>query len=245
MISLLVYLVVLSLTIFSSLSVCILCAAKIVQLSRNYHIFDPELSPGQRIRKLFLVAIGSSNGTRCISASLEFILFAINVVKEDKPASSISYYHGFHSTAGRIVFVSRVLPTLLFFAYYSLARDYLGNLYHLLCEVDYRVARAGFILVDLATALAVVYFLIIDPCPGKLNASCLVAVLLFAVWIARYAYGLHYFYVSNEDVLSETVPTNQGKLMARLARVVVVALIALLSYAIVYGIELMGLFPNR
>jgi hypothetical protein len=243
MIGLFAYLVSLAIIIFASLSVSVLCSVKVFQPPG---LFDSDSSTGAQARKWLIVCIGVACVARCLFSSVEFIIFAINIVKENKPTSSISYYAGFdHTTISRLLFACRVLPTLLFLTYYALIGDYFGSLFYTIKESSYYATRAVYCVLASVTAVVIVVYLAIFPNPEILNAACLATVLFLSAWIIRHAYGINKFYVNNEDVLLESSNMDQGRLLARMQRVVAVALVALLSCAVVYCADLNYWLPRR
>lgn len=243
MMGLLLYLVSLSCIIFASLSVCILCSVKLFQPAG---LVNANHSAGAHARMRLIIFIGVSCACRCIFSSLEFIMFAINVVKENRPTASISYYRGFdHSYTSRLLFVCRVAPTLIFLAYYALIGDYFASLFYTIRESHYNTVRICYYAASGCAGAGVLLYLVIIPDPQVLNAVCLGTVLLLAMWILRHGHGINNFYVRNEDVLLETSAIDQGRLLSRMHRVVAVAFVALLSYAVVYCADLNYLLPWR
>lgn len=242
MLGLFVYLVSLAVIIFASLSVSILCSVKVLQPPG---LFDVDLSTGSLARKRFIVCIGSACILRCLFSSLEFIVFAINVVKENKPTSSISYYSGFdHTSTSRLVFACRVLPTLLFLGYYGIIGDYFASLFYSIRESSYYAFRMLYFGLAASATLVILFFLLVMPDPQVLNLVCLVVVIFLSCWIVRHTFGINKFYTNNEDVLLESSNIDQGRLLARMQRVVVVALVALLSCAVVYCADMYYLLPR-
>ena len=193
------------------------------------------------------MAICITNGTRCIFSCVEFILFATNVVKEDKPIDSISYYIELGGLLPRVLLVSRVFPTILFFGYNFLIGDYFATLFFTIRELEYGVYRIFFSVANIIVACVIFAFLLFAPNPAILNELCLIEVAMLGGWILRYAYGVNQFYIRNEDVVLEASSShvNQNKLLARMCRVVTVALVALFVYALMYCADLVHILPNR
>lgn len=186
-----------------------------------------------------------SSVSRCILSSVEFVLFAINVVKEDKQTASISYYGGFSSATPRVLFACRVLPTLFFFAYYALLGDYFAGLYYTIRETNYSTLRRVYWTIGVALYVVLLCYFLALPDPTLLNIVCLAITVLLSVWITRHAFGINQFYVHNEDVLMDSSAIDQTRLLARMQRVVGVALCALASCAVEYSADLAHLLPRR
>jgi len=247
MLALLSYLITVALIIFSSLSVVILCAVKLYQSrhgSTNHKITS---SDGLIRRNQIIMAICITNGTRCIFSCVEFILFATNVVKEDKPIDSISYYIDLGGLLPRVLLVSRVFPTILFFGYNCLIGDYFATLFFTIRDLEYGVYRIFFSAANIIVVCVIFAFLLFAPNPSILNELCLIEVAMLGGWIIRYTYGVNQFYIRNEDVVLEASSShvNQNKLLARMCRVVTVALVALFVYALMYCADLVHILPNR
>ena len=250
----LLYLILLVLIIFSSLSVCILCVVKLVQVSNGFSLLDPDVSPGLRIRKWFLYVIAAATGLRCLSSVIEFIIFTIKVVKEDEPTESISYYENnkFHYALPDVVFICRVLPTILFLAYYALLGLYISNLSHSIRGQDFTLVRNGWVAGNAMVVFAVFQYLFIFPNPSVLNVVCLIVVLFYSLWMAWSAYWVLDLYRSSSN------NSNSGgggsasggavgakRVLARMVYLVAVAAAALLLYAVVYVIDLSAAFDER
>lgn len=245
MLALLAYLITVALIIFASLSVAILCSVKLYQSPAMHK--GATLSSGLSRRKQIILAICCTNVARCFFSCVEFILFATNVVKEGKHVDSISCYTGLDDMLSRVMLVSRVFPTLLFFGYNFLIGDYFATVLFAIRELEYGTFRVCFTAVNVVMVGGVLICLLVFSQPFILNELCLVEDIILALWITRHAYGVNQFYVRNEDVvLDVSLPqVNQSKLLARMCRVVVVALLALFVYALMCCADLGHLLPNR
>lgn len=244
MLSLLLYLVALVSTIFCSLVVFILCVSKVVQVSNGFSLLDPEVSTGLRIRKWLLMGIASANGMRCLSATVEFIIFSIKVVKDDQPTSSISYYDGFQKPVPFTIFISRVFPTILFLACYGFMALYVSELYYTVRELKFSTIRTSWMAINLLLLVALMQYLVISSNPRVLNIIGLVAVSVYSLWIAWFAYSLNRFFFHNEESLSGP-STGQRKVFSRLLVMVAIGLSALVCYAINYVLDISGALTNR
>lgn len=244
MISLLSYLVILVLIVFSSLSVSILCVVKVVQVFHGFSLLDPDVSVGLKLRKWFISGIAVANGLRCLSSTIEFATFAIMVVKEDRPPSSISYYNGFNNRIPFVLLVCRVLPTLFFLAYYAYLALYLAGLTYSLRGEDISTVNMLWTAANAVLSLVLLQFLLFQTNLFVLNIVCFIVVCMYASLIGWYSNALNQFYVHNQEVMSRS-PTNPRKVFARLQYLSSIALSALLLYAVVYAIDISRVFHDR
>lgn len=245
MVSLLFYLVVVVLIIFSSLAVFILGVVKVVQVSNGFSLLDPDVSDGLKMRKWFISGVAIANGLRCFSSATELVIFSIMVVKEDLPPSSISYYGGgFENIIPYVLLVCRVLPTLLFLAYYAYLALYFAGLSYSLRGGEFTTVKMAWTAANAVLSLVLLQFLFVQTKPFALNIVCFVAVCLYAWLIGWYSKTLQQFFVHNQEVMAGA-PSNPRKVFARLQYLSSIALSALLLYAVVYAIDISRVFHDR
>jgi hypothetical protein len=187
----LLYLIQLVVIIFSALTVCILCTVKLVQVSNGFSLLDPDISPGLRIRKWFLFSVAVASSSRCIACILEFVIFAITVLRESKEIGYISYYDNFDRLVPYVIFLCRVIPTLLYLTYNALLGLYLSNLSRSVRGLSFTTTRTGWITTNSMILLAVIQYLFFFPSPFLLNILCLFAVILYTTWILWSSWSIY------------------------------------------------------
>eukprot|EP00598_Pedospumella_elongata_P016311 CAMPEP_0184989270 /NCGR_PEP_ID=MMETSP1098-20130426/27611_1 /TAXON_ID=89044 /ORGANISM="Spumella elongata, Strain CCAP 955/1" /LENGTH=254 /DNA_ID=CAMNT_0027514233 /DNA_START=371 /DNA_END=1135 /DNA_ORIENTATION=- len=122
---------------------------------------------------------------------------------------------------------------------------YVSELYYSVRELKFSTIRTFWVAINLLFLVAFVQYLVISSNPRLLNIIGLVAVIIYSLWIAGFAYTLHaYFFHHNESSLSGP-SVGQRKVFARLEVMVFVGLTALLSYAIDNALDIGGAFINR